>query len=220
MTLEAFYHSKPWEKLRRQLMIDRLKDGQLICEHCGEPIVKAYDCIAHHKKELTEDNVNDFEISLNPDNIELIHFRCHNIQHKRFEGFSQSVYLVYGSPCSGKTTWVNANANNDDLILDIDRIWDCLCNDGQRTKPKRLKANAFGVRDCLIDQIKTRTGRWRNAFVIGGFPLRSDRERLCDLLRAEPIYIEASKEECLERANQKPDGWKDYIEDWFDSYTE
>lgn len=194
------------------------EQGQIICEYCGKPIVKRYDCIGHHKTELTEDNVNDYTISLNPDNIELIHFKCHNMIHQRFEGYQKNVYLVYGSPCSGKSTWVRSIANNDDLILDIDSIWESICISDKYHKPNRLKANVFGIRDCILDQIRTRTGMWRNAYVIGGYPLRSDRDRLCDLLNAEAIYIEATKEECMSRAIN--DEWKTFIQDWFDDYTE
>lgn len=218
MTLDNFYKSKQWEELRARLMLERVKDGLLICEYCGKPITRAYDCIGHHEVELTDQNVNDYEVSLNPDNIKLIHFKCHNKIHKRFEGFYQSVYLVYGAPCSGKTTWVHEVANEDDLILDIDAIWECVCISDKYHKPNRLKANVFGVRDCLLDQIRTRTGRWRNAFVIGGYPLRSDRDRLCDLLRAKPIYIEASKDECLSRA--LTEDWKEYIAEWFENFVE
>ena len=211
------YRSKEWEQLKHRLMLERTKDV-LLCEHCGKPIVKAYDCIGHHKIELTDENVNDYSISLNPENIELIHFHCHNEIHQRFEGFRQEVYLVYGSPCSGKTTWVRENANDDDLILDIDSIWECICKSDRYHKPNRLKKNVFGIRDCIIDQIRTRSGMWRNAFIIGGYPLRSDRDRLCELLRAKPVFINASKDECLSRA--MTDSWKEFIEDWFDSYTE
>lgn len=228
-SLDTFYQSKRWRELVNQLKIQRVNDkGELICERCGKPIVKKYDCIGHHKIELSDENVNDYTISLNPDNVELIHFRCHNMIHERFEGFSQKVYLVYGSPCSGKTSWVNEVANGDDLILDVDRLWDAVCNDGRYNKtngksrrPHRIKANVFGLRDCILDQIRTRTGNWRNAFIIGGYPLKSDRDRLCDLLRAEPVYIEAKMEECLRRAeDERPKEWNGYIVDWFASYTE
>lgn len=218
-TLDTFYKTKQWIGLVSRLKIERVNDnGELICEHCGRPITKKYDCIGHHMNELDETNVNDYNISLNPDNIMLIHFKCHNIIHQRFEGFKQNVYLVYGSPCSGKTTWVKDVANDDDLILDIDSIWESVCTSDKYHKPKRLKANVFGIRDCLLDQIKTRKGMWRNAFVIGGYPLASDRERMCNLLGAKPIYIEATEQECLARAINED--WKDYIFEWFESYTE
>lgn len=218
-TLATFYKSREWAGLVEQLKIQRVnEDGELICEHCGRPISRKYDCIGHHEIELTEDNVNDYEISLNPENIRLIHFKCHNIIHQRFEGFYQKVFLVYGSPCAGKSSWVNEVANPDDLILDIDKLWEAISNSDKYNKPARLKSNVFGIRDCLIDQIRTRTGMWRNAYVIGTYPLKSDRDRLCGLLRAEPIFIDESKEVCLSRAMN--DEWKEFIEDWFDSFIE
>lgn len=218
-TVDSFYNSDEWEKLREILMLERVNEhGELICEHCGQPITKAYDCIGHHKIELTEANVNDYKISLNPDNIELTHFKCHNVIHERFEGFRQRVFLVYGAPCSGKTTWVKKVANPDDLILDVDRLWECLCLSDRYHKSNRLRTNVFGVRDTIIDQIKVRAGKWRNAYVIGGYPLRTDRDRLCSLLRATPIFIRADKAECISRA--KTDDWKSYIDDWFENFIE
>lgn len=217
-TLDNFYKSREWERLRAQLMLERVDEqGQLICAHCGRPITKAYDCIAHHKVKLTDDNVNDAAVSFNPDNIELIHFKCHNREHQRYDGFRQRVYLVYGAPCSGKTTWVKEVANQDDLVLDIDSIWEAICTSDKYHKPNRLKANVFGIRDCILDQIRTRQGTWRNAYVIGGYPLRSDRDRLCDLLGAEKIFIDTSMADCLARA--KTEEWKGFVRDWFDAYT-
>lgn len=219
MELKSFYKSKQWEKLIEQLKIERINDeGLLLCEHCGKPIVKKYDCIGHHKIELTDDNVNDYEVSLNPNNIMLIHFRCHNIIHQRYEGFKQKVYLVYGSPCSGKTTFVDSVATADDLIIDIDRIWECLSINDRYHKPNRLKSNVFGVRDCLIEQVKTRNGMWKNCYIVGTYPLRTDRKRLCELLNAEPIFIDETKAVCISRAMN--DEWKKYIDDWFEDYVE
>ena len=228
-TVESFYKSKEWERFRAQLILERTNaDGTVTCAHCGKPILRKYDCIGHHKQELTDENVNDFSVSLNPENVELIHFRCHNLEHERFEGFRQRVFLVYGSPCSGKTSYVDEVANGDDLILDVDRIWDAVCNDGRYNKtagksrrPHRIRANVFGIRDTMIDMIKTRTGKWRNAWVIGGYPLKTDRDRICQLLRAEPIYCEATLEECLARCKEeRPPEWETYIRDWFEEYTE
>ena len=218
-TLGNFYKSKEWEKLIAVLRLERVNEnGEVICEHCGKPISKKYDCIGHHKIELNEANVNNPEIAFNPDNIMLIHFRCHNQIHQRFDGFKQEVFLVYGPPCSGKTTWVQSVSNPDDLILDLDRIWECICFSDKFHKPKRLKSNVFGIRDAILDQIKTRTGMWRNAYVIGGYALSSDRDRICDLLSARPVFIDTDEETCLSRA--KTEEWKDYIYNWFDSYTE
>ena len=226
--VQTFYRSKKWRRFIEALKVERAdEDGNIICAHCGQAIVRKYDCIGHHIKELTEDNVDDALVSLNPENVELIHFRCHNELHDRWQGTGQHVYLVYGSPCSGKSSWVNEVAHGDDLILDVDRIWDAICNDGRYRKvagkskrPSRVKANVFGIRDCMIEMIKLRKGMWRNAYIIGGYPLKSDRDRLCDLLNADEVYIEATKEECLKRAEtERPEDWKEYIERWFEDFT-
>ena len=218
LTLDRFYQSDKWRNLLAQLKIERVNaDGQVICEYCGRPITKAYDIIGHHIEELTEDNVNDYNVSLNPDNVMLIHFRCHNAIHERFEGFHQRVFLVYGPPCAGKTTWVHETAHKDDLIVDMDSLWEAVCTSDRYHKPSRLKPCVFKLRDTLIDCIKIRQGMWRNAYVIGTYPLRTDRDRLCGLLRAEPIYIDTSREECFARAAN--DDWRKIVEEWWEDFT-
>lgn len=102
-TLDNFYKSKEWEKLLQVLKLERLKNKNLYCEYCGKELIKSYDIIGHHKTPLTNPNVNDYNISLNPDNIMLVHFKCHNKIHNRF-GYElpKKVYIIYGSPCSRK----------------------------------------------------------------------------------------------------------------------
>ena len=218
-TLNNFYSSKAWRTLVDGLKLERVnKDGDLICEYCGKPVLRAYDCIGHHKIELTAENVNDVTISLNPANVELIHFKCHNEIHGRFSGQHRAVYLVYGSPCSGKTTWVRNNAGLPDLIADIDSIWEAISVCDRYHKQGAIKSNVFKLYDSLIEQITVRAGNWRDAYIIGGYPLKTDRDRIIQLTGAIPIFIEESKEVCLDRAPN--DDWKRFIEEWFEDYVE
>ena len=221
--LNSFYHGKEWRKLLEGLKLERLnEDGQLICEYCGKPIVRAYDAIGHHKVELTEENVNDFEVSLNPENVAFLHHRCHNYVHDKLGYSRREVYLVYGPPRAGKTTWVRENMTEGDLVVDMDNVWECVSGCERYVKPKRLNAVAFKVRDVLIDAVKYRLGRWRNAYVIGGYPLSSERERLCRELGAREVFIDATKEECIQRAEgmdkDSAEDWKKYVEEWFERY--
>lgn len=217
--LSTFYTGKDWRVFIEQLKLERVADdGVLYCEYCGKPIVRAYDCIGHHKEELTTENVNDVNIALNPANVMLVHFKCHNAIHARFgyEG-ARKVYIVYGPPCSGKSTFVHNSAGREDIILDIDSIWQMISINARYDKPNRLKQNVFGVRDCLLEQVKMRMGKWRNAWIIGGYPLRMERERLSDILGAELIFIDEKKEVCLSRAVER-NGWAEYIEKYFDEF--
>ena len=147
------YKSKEWQQLLENLKLERVnEEGKLICEYCGEEIVKAYDCIGHHKIPLNNINVNDYNISLNPENIMLIHFKCHNKVHHRF-GYElpQKVYIVYGSPCSGKSTWVDEQATADDLIVDIDKIWDRFYkSDASRGRDKKGSGLGLSITKEII----------------------------------------------------------------------
>lgn len=225
MRLDTFYQSKQWVNLMAVLKQERVNEqGDIICEHCGLPIVRKYDCIGHHTIELTENNVDDAEISLNPDNIALVHHKCHNIIHNKLSYGHKEIYLVYGSPLSGKSTWVESVRNDGDLIVDIDNIWQCVSGCARYEKPGKLNAVVFAVRDKLLECVRLRRGKWTNAYIIGGYPLISERERLCRELGAREIYIECSREECIRRLMECKDGrdieaWTGYIDDWFRKYA-
>lgn len=225
--IDTFYRSKEWLLFRDIVIGQRINpnDGLLYCEECGEPILKPYDIILHHVIELTFLNVNDRNISLNQDNIKCVHHACHNRIHARF-GYERykKVYIVWGSPCSGKSSFVRKNAGPNDLVIDIDRIWECISNNPPYVKPDRLKVNAFAVRDALMEQVQFRKGKWQQAYIISGLPFQGERERLADKLNAELVFIDEPKETCLDRLGSCNDGrdkeaWRKYIEQWFENYS-
>ena len=224
-TLSEFYKSTAWKNCIAALKAERLnEEGFLICEHCGQPIVKAYDCIAHHKNPLTIGNVNNPEISLNPDNLALLHHRCHNEVHNRFGLYiPQKVNIVHGAPLSGKTSFVLANKSDRDIVVDMDRLWSAITLEPLYVKNNYLKANIFEVRNNLIEQIRMRQGSWQTAWVIGSYPRSGERERLADRLGAELIHIDTTEAECMERLYQSNDRnvelWAGYITEYFKSFS-
>ena len=225
MTLDNFYRSKEWEKLISVIKAERVnEDGHIICWHCGKPIVRAYDCIAHHTIFLTEENVNDAEISLNPDLIQLVHHRCHNKIHEKLGHSRREIFIVWGSPLSGKTTFVRENMIEGDLVIDMDNIWQCVSGQDRYVKPARLNAVVFKIRDELMAAVKYRLGYWSNCYIIGGYPLISERERLSKELGARLIYIDSTKEECLARLETCTDRdkaeWTEYINTWWQRFKE
>lgn len=229
-SLSQFYNSDEWRKFRAGLIHERTNktDGVLYDEHDGKPLLKAYDIVLHHKKPLTMVNVNDFTVSLNPENIMIVSQRSHNEIHGRFGYCAQrKVYYVYGAPCSGKTTFVNNIKGNSDLVVDMDNIWQCITGGNRYEKPNALKSNAFMLRDCLYESIKTRAGKWERAYIITGGAVKGIREREIEAFGAEPIFIDTSKEECLKRlfndekrTQEQKKEWETFINEWFSSYTE
>lgn len=227
-SLPQFYTSELWRNFRKALILERTSaDGVLYCEHSGKPLVQTYDIVAHHKIPLTMANVNDMNISLNPDNVMIVSQSAHNEIHGRFGYLAErKVYYVFGAPCAGKTTFVRDVKGNSDIVLDMDSIWECIT--GERyAKPNALKTNAFMIRDAMTDMIRTRAGRWEKAFVIEGGARKAERERKIALLGAEPIYIDTDKKTCLcrlasceDRTEAQKVEWTKYIEQWFEDYEE
>lgn len=212
MTLSTFYRSKEWEQLRQQIILERLSPtGDTIDEVTGKPIVNKYDVILHHKIPLTEANVNDYSISLNPDNIEIVSHKTHNQIHNRFGSYTRHVYIVYGSPCAGKSTYVDSVALKDDLIIDIDRIYSAINN----ARSNRLYDNVMAVYRSLIDMVQTRNGRWVNAFIVRTFPLKGERERLAVSLGGELVHIDTPEEVCMERALNRSENYSEIVADFW-----
>lgn len=231
----SFYKSNEWETFRKIVINHRTHpDGFVYCEECGKPILRKYDMVLHHKKELDDLNVMDRNVSLNEDNIEILHFRCHNLRHNRFTSghaptykpVQKHVYIVYGSPCSGKSTWVHEVATENDLIVDIDSIWEMISVNARYEKPAALRSVVFEMRDKMYDIIKYRNGKWHTAYVITGGALKGDRDRLKARLNADDaILIDTTLEECCKRAvhregmnEEQQAKWLEYIDEWFKQY--
>ena len=231
--LKGFYNSKEWKIFRQQYILERMKaDKGIICNKCKKHIFESADMQLHHSPvELTEDNYKDVTISLNKDNIELICKRCHNKEHGRFCGGAhkrreKAVYIVYGAPLSGKNTYVMENMEPGDLIVDMDRLYNALSGMQKYEKPDNLKYNVFSIRNQLIENIKTRYGGFRTAWIVGGYPEKYVRDKLAEDTGAELIYIESTKELCLNRLEMCEDyriqnkiEWEGYIEQWFEDFS-
>ena len=146
----------------------------------------------------------------------------HIIEFITFIHLCKKGYLVYGAPCSGKTSYVNQVATRYDLIVDLDKIHQAICVCDIFDKPDATKKLAYDIRDLLIDAIKVRKGDWENAYVIGTYPKRSERERLITELGAEPIYIASTKEECINRVQLSEERLpvKEEITKWIEKYFE
>ena len=75
---KPFYRSKAWQDTRA-FVWDRAHG---LCERCMERgEVKAAD-VVHHMKPLTEANVNDPDVALNPDNLVALCHDCHTEVHQ------------------------------------------------------------------------------------------------------------------------------------------
>lgn len=220
--LQTFYASDTWRSFRLLTISER----GLRCEYCGERVARSKELTLHHKIELTPDNYQDVMITLNPTNILVVHHGCHNTLHKRSAAkLGRAVFIVYGPPLAGKKTYTQERMWPGDLIADMDAIYSAISGQTWYCKPDSLLQNARAVHNQLLDNIRTRYGRWDRAWILGGYQDKYKREKLADDLGAELVFIEASKEQCLERLKTEPlrnkhaAEWTGYIEKWFEQYS-
>lgn len=224
--LSSFYYSKPWRALVKQIRLERLAQNNLKCERCGAYLYKAGDCIGHHKIPLTPANVNDWSISMNPDNVELICLKCHNKEHKRFGQYTKEVFIVYGPPFCGAESFTEEHKSTGDLIVSMDNIWQMLTGNAY-DKPGQLKAVVFSIWDLLLEKIKYRAGKWSTAWIIGGFPMAGERERLAEELGATLLFMDTPRDVCIERLYKAAaensyiniSEYERYIDEWFERFT-
>lgn len=74
---KAFYKSTAWEQTRRAY----LKSVGGLCERCLKKGLIVPAVIVHHKIYLDANNVNDPEITTNPEHLEALCLACHNAEH-------------------------------------------------------------------------------------------------------------------------------------------
>lgn len=113
-----------------------------------------------------------------------------------------NVYIIYGSPASGKTTYVKRNMVDGDMVIDLDLIKQSISLQSKTDTSDKLLNVAISIRDYLYDLIEYRIGiNCDNIWVIASLPKAIDREYIFNKLQANKIiFIEATKEQCIQRA--------------------
>ena len=78
-SIREFYNSKRWRDTRTAYKKSRLE----LCERCLAKgiIVPAEE--VHHKTRLTKNNINDYSVSLNFNNLEALCSNCHTKEHEQ-----------------------------------------------------------------------------------------------------------------------------------------
>lgn len=243
---KAFYNSKEWQSVRSYCL---MRDKYL-CVHCGKPAEEV-----HHKIHLTPQNIGDKSISLNADNLVCLCKDCHFEQHKLDREHAsryyndkkkhirivnddgtyfdengmlcmRNVYIVYGCPRSGKTTYVRNHKEVHDVVIDVDAIIGALQLSDDRYVDNNLQFLALDIRDYLISELekKNRNFDCKNVWIIGGFPDANQRNELAKRLNAKTIFIECSFEIAEQRAKESnlynDSKYSAYVvKEWFKKYT-
>lgn len=135
-----------------------------------------------------------------------------------------NVKLVYGCPCSGKSTYVGEHATENDVIYDYDALLSAVTTQKEHLVA-RHKAHfiLLELRQSLVDLASQ-----ESAIETLWMQCRWPTEKLKEILEGydvEDIFIQATKDECYERLDaddSRPDKdeWKAIIDAWFEEHGE
>lgn len=139
------------------------------------------------------------------------------------EFHTQRTYIVYGSPGSGKTTYVRNHKLDGDLIVDLDLIKQSISMCNKSNAPDNLLNVATAVRETIYQMIIDNKVDCKNIWVIAGLPDKKERNELANQLNAELIFVDVPYRECLRRVDtddERTDKIKQkyFIDQWHSKY--
>lgn len=126
------------------------------------------------------------------------------------------VYLIYGSPCSGKSTYIKEHFKPGDIICDIDYLYSAISLDIPHGTELYAQEVARELHNTLLDIIRDRKGHWRNAYVVCTANTNEKIKNLKERINAdEIIFIDTPYEKCAQRVKQRPPYFIWLIQEWF-----
>ena len=136
----------------------------------------------------------------------------------------ESVEIVYGPPCSGKSTYARERMGKDDVVYDYDRLIRAMTTQDKRgTETTAAHEIALGIRGLMIARAHEETPV-RRAYILTRWPTENLREQLAGLAVTE-TRMDADEKTCLARLEadderlDKPK-WAQIIRDWFAAHGE
>lgn len=127
--------------------------------------------------------------------------------------------IVWGAPCSGKTTYVKKHAKKGDAICDYDAIYQALSGLGSKVRAESLNSFVLDVIDRVHDEIEKHNEI--DAWIITATRNLKKRDRMVKRFSAELVVLDVPREEAHRRCDEdgRPNEWHQYIDNWFDATT-
>lgn len=128
------------------------------------------------------------------------------------------VYLIVGSPCSGKTTYIKEHMKRGDLVCDVDYIYSAITGNAPHDAELYTHEVACELHKHLLDIIRDRQGGWKDAYVTSLANTEEKVEEMKKRVNAdEVIFMDTPFEVCIERAKDRPPYFVWLIQEWFET---
>lgn len=184
----------------------------------AEAVEKGFADELETNKKLAASMNGDF-LSLNGQQFDLKRYK----NAPELRATVESVEVVYGAPCSGKSTYVRENMGENDVVYDYDRLIQAMTTQGARGVEKTVAHDiAIGIRGLMINRAKEETPV-KKAWIITRWPTDALAEKL-DGLSVTHKRMDANRDECFARlaadeTRTDKDGWREIINKWFEDHA-
>lgn len=134
-----------------------------------------------------------------------------------------NVYLVWGPPASGKTSYVREHMRNGDMVVDLDLIKQSISMADKTMASDVLLDTAISIRDYIYSLIEKRTMK-TDVWVTAGLPTKKERDAVINKIKPDKVvYIDTPQSICVKQANDdnertNKDKQIEIINKWFRRY--
>lgn len=152
---------------------------------------------------------------------------CHVRKTRKEDGWNggkegKRVFVIYGPPGAGKSTFVENNAKKGALILDFDKLVSSITNIPTHRKPEHLLKFAWEARDAILNQLD-KTEDPITAWIIDSGFKRSKIDEYIARYGAKVFVLETPELVCIQRVDadlnrDMSTDWQGLIRLWWSTY--
>lgn len=116
----------------------------------------------------------------------------------------KKVFIISGSPGSGKSYYAEKHKGENDIVFDMDKI--CSAIDGKNVHDdhSNILDIVLNLRNTIFEDITARKGTWGNAFIISSSPDEKYISDLSNRLDAEIVKMPANLDDCISNLSNDP----------------
>ena len=225
INIQKVYNKSAWRNSREEA----LKRANYMCEVCnvkGITPPKAADEVHHIIKVEDGNNATHYDL----DNLICVCKKC----HKKIEGrnkqelisylevldkakkLNAKLNIIYGPPCSGKTTYVMENKGDEDIVIDLDYIKSALTyKDIHDELSKDHIDYLFNIRKYMLENPKENSITWL-------ITTKKEYKVKDNFVQVEEINLIKSKNEIYkmidkDNSRSNKEKWKKLVDNWFET---
>lgn len=128
------------------------------------------------------------------------------------------VYLIYGPPCSGKSTYTMEHMKRGDLLCDVDMLYSAISGENPHDAELNVHEIACKLYGELANIIHDRVGGWKNAYVLSCANTHEKVKEESEKIRAdEVLFMDTPYEVCIKRTAERPHYFQWLVQEWFET---